>query len=227
MESQQVQSIVLSVLPYEDFDRIGTVFTRENGLIKLFLKGANRPKSPYHGLFSPLAALEVVYQPKRSGLHRFLEARAIDTHPRLRQDLDHLEAACELLQAVQATQFQGKPAPRLYDLLAYYLQRMVEAKDPQVLLDSFRLKLLLHDGHWQPPQRCVHCGDNLDKEARWNGQGWYCLEHADESQSLHFQDEEMSYLFVVTATRSFKDLKDLESTSDCSEKIDHLFSYFV
>lgn len=225
MESQHAQGIVLSAIPYGDFDRIATVFTRDQGLIKLFIKGASRPKSPYHSLFSPLACLEIVYQSKQSDLHRFIEARPIQTYPRLRESLEHLEVACELLQVVIASQFQAKPAPKLYELLAYYLRKIPEMKDPQVILDSFRLKLLFHDGQWQPPHRCFHCGESL-KEACWTGQGWFCTEHADVEQSLHFDEEEISYLFVVAATRSFQDLKDLESTAECSEKLDHLFESF-
>lgn len=139
---QQTEGIILQGLPFQEYDRILTLFSREEGLIKLILKGKNKKQieSP------PLTQAEFVYLKGSSDLFKCREFSPLNSFQKIRLNLQSLQAACEMMQAILESQLLHHPAPLLYQLLIWSLHKIPMVLDPFFLLESFRLKLLQHEG---------------------------------------------------------------------------------
>lgn len=146
MEKTRAEGIVIRTLPFKDYDGILSLFTQDEGLIKLVVKGAFNSKNGKGSLTTPLSLVETIYTKGRSELYSCREIAMLNPHHNLRQNLATLEAACEMVHVIEATQLPGKVVPELYQLFLTYLKRLPEACDPACISTSFYLKTLNHEG---------------------------------------------------------------------------------
>ena len=190
----RVPGIVLHTLPFKDNDIIFSIFSPE-GIIKLYAKGGASQKRGLKPLLTPLTCAEFVYKEGRSELVQCLEGSAIQYFLNLRSNLALLESACHMLKSVQKCQMQGKPAPTLYHLLVYSLEKIPDMPDPWALALSFQLKMLRHDGHWE----------------------------YDEVPPPGFDVEENRIIGILSTSRSFDELKKIQTSVYFREKIQSFF----
>lgn len=151
MEKICIQGVVIHALAFQEYDRIITVFTPQEGLLKLFVKGAFSSKKSQGASSSPLTLVEAICSKGRSELFSCRELNALNLFLDLRKDIATLEAACDLLRVVQATQMSGKAAPELYQLLLAFLGKLPQAPNPLAISASFRLKTLFYEGLLELP----------------------------------------------------------------------------
>lgn len=144
MHIHRTEGVILQSLDFQDYHQILTVFTRDEGLVKLITK---RSYGKRQGTFTtPLTQAEFIYKAGNAEIFKCQEVSIIHQHLGLRQNLVTLEAACEILKAILLTQLLHATAPQLYALLVLYLTRMPLFEDPHAITASFRLKLLKHEG---------------------------------------------------------------------------------
>lgn len=146
MEKLRTEGVIIRGIPFKDYDCILSLFTPNDGLIKLFVKGAYHSKNGKGSLIAPLSQIEAVYTKKQSELLNCYEIAMVNPHHHVRQNLSMLEAACEMLKAIESTQLPAKAAPDLYRLFLIYLKKLPEASDPTCISSSFHLKTLSHEG---------------------------------------------------------------------------------
>ncbi len=146
MQIQRAEGVILQSLNFQDYDQILTVFTREEGLIKLIVKRARHAKSGRGGFTAPFTQAEFIYKEGRGEIFTCSEVSVIHQHLGLRRSLSVLEAACDIIKALLLVQPIQAAAPQLYDLLILYLTHIPRLRDPYALAASFRLKLLKHEG---------------------------------------------------------------------------------
>lgn len=140
---QKTEAVVLHSLNFMDHDRILTVFSLDFGLVKFIVKNAKRFPS---SVFSPFSLCELVLIPSSGDLWRCRELSLLNGRLALRDQLSFLQAGSEMIQALFKTQMPHNPAPELYQLFNLYLDRLPDAKNPFVLSNSFKLKMLRHEG---------------------------------------------------------------------------------
>ncbi|MBA3957643.1 MAG: DNA repair protein RecO [Parachlamydiaceae bacterium] len=208
--------VVLNALPFQDFDLILTVFSLEEGIIKLIVKGAGRSKQKRENI-TPLTCAEFVYSKGRSELFRSHEISIISHHLKLRQSLGHLEAACDLLHAIQNSQMEQTPAPMVYKLLMWSLDKIPLVPDPNQIAASFRLKLLRHDGLLLLSLHCSECGER--GHAIVKGET-FCLKHA--VGGVIFSDQEFHLLGQLAFLSSLSELDTLVVTQELRKRIERL-----
>lgn len=138
-EYLKTEGIVIRTTPYRERDHVAVVFTRDHGLVSLFVS-----RSP--SFCAPLHKVEIIYSEGKGELCRCKEMSLLGSFLGLRSQLTFLDAACDLLKAIQASQLEGKAAPLLYGLLLCYLDRVADFNSLAALGASFRLKILRHDG---------------------------------------------------------------------------------
>lgn len=146
MEKLHIEGVVIRVFPFREYDRILSLFTPQEGLIKFVVKGAFTAKMGKGSHTTPLNLVEAIYTQGKNELHACREMTLIEPHHSLRQNLPTLEAACDMLKTIESTQYPGKAVPELYALFRAYLKRLPEAVDPAAISTSFRLKTLRHEG---------------------------------------------------------------------------------
>lgn len=141
MSFYHTEGIILHTLKFLDHDSIMTVFTRDFGLIKFFVKKGlkNHP-------ISPLTQAELIFSQGKSNLFKCKEISVLNFHLKLRNNQETLQAAYNLILAIKNSQLEQQPAPLLYELLACYLQALPLFPNPCILAVSFQLKLLRHEG---------------------------------------------------------------------------------
>jgi DNA repair protein RecO (recombination protein O) len=147
------EGIVVRSIDFKDRQKIITVFTQQHGLISLIVKGITRTRPHLLTLTSPFTQAEFLYSVGRSDLYLFRDGTPLTTHNSLRENLTHLTAGTQILQALTLSQLPGKAAPALYKLTLTYLKHLSSCQDPHPLTASFLLKLLKHEGHFSSDYR--------------------------------------------------------------------------
>ena len=203
MAEYRLEGVVLRSIPYKERDRILTLFTRESGVISLYVAGVSSKNTNKATLTSPLTRGEFLFKKGRGDLYRFIDGTILDLHLPLRKSYAHLDVAGKLLKALLNTQLPGKEAFPLYQLLLAFLNFLPKAKDPMTLYIAFQIKLLKYEGLLSLTSLCQACdalasqiveGESLCKEC---GGG------------MRFEPSEWETLCMLFETQSFSTLKDL------------------
>lgn len=201
MQEIKSEGVILHALNFGDYDQILTLFTADYGLIKLMVKRALAKKGGQGALTTPLTRVEFIMAKGRSDLFLCRELSLVNQHLQLRNSWESLSAAGDMVQALQATQLQLKPAPLIYALFTCYLDNLPSSSAPDALAASFRLKILRHEGLFGPTPACCHCNVALVEQSIATGQS-YCREHAP-AEAVHFSGAESETLILLTYGRSF------------------------
>ncbi len=127
--------LLLQSIPYLGRKKILKIFTPEQGLVSLFAHTA---------FLTPFCLAEWVYHKSSKEMQVLQDAKLIDPLLHLRENYKTLSCAGAMAHDLLRTQLPGKAAPDLFELALYYLRNLPKA--PDLLADSFRLKLLLHEG---------------------------------------------------------------------------------
>lgn len=156
MNSEKLQAFVLSSLDYGDSDRIVSLFSLEHGRIKAFARGARKSRKRFGPALEPFARIDVQARIKE-GLSSLQQADIISIYPAIRADLERIAHALYTCELVDAITPEGHPIPRLYRLLATYLERL--ETEPVVEADRrfFEINLLNILGYRPSLETCSRC----------------------------------------------------------------------
>ncbi len=220
MTLHRSEGIILQVIKYQEHDQILTVFTPDKGLIKIFSSGMTLLKGGLRGINSSLAKVEFIYVEGKNDLHPCKEISILCPHIYLRNDGEKLESALKMAKMLLKSQPFHKPAPDLYRLFVYYIQKLKDISKGNVLAASFQMKTLKHEGVLNLSSICSSCHSPLTHLCLFEGET-YCHLHAPGS-SLIFTEEETLQLFLLAHARSLKELISLQLTSHAEEKINLL-----
>lgn len=218
MNRFKVHGLITGALPFRDYDCIVTLFTPDDGLIKVFVRAAYSSKnSKGAGITTPLTLVDAVISKGRGDLYTCHEIVVTNHNLDLRKNLHILNSACEMSQAISATQQPGKAAPELFQLLVTYLQRLPSVSCPQTLACSFKLKLLRYEGVLGFLSHCCVCAAELSDTWITDGEV-YCREHAPPYGSQLSGDERF-LVEQLAYNRNFHELAPLTTTPSLRNKI--------
>ncbi|MBP9842341.1 MAG: DNA repair protein RecO [Simkaniaceae bacterium] len=187
---ENVRGVVLTSFDYLDTKKILRVYTREQGKLTFIMhqkKGTSLPPPP-------LSEAEFIFGVSRGAFYTIKDFSLINSRLHLRNTFPLLKGAGELLQILLHSQLDEKPAPLLYDLLISYLDHLPLSPNPSLLIASFKLKLLNHEG--------VLSSSPFDP----------------------YKEEEWDILMKVTHLRSYQSLYQLTQTDSLIALADHLFT---
>src|SRR3990167_1354425 len=220
MKEEKGEGIILHSLEFKEQERIVSIFTPHSGIISLIVKQLSKKNLTLVNLTTPFCQIEFIYRKGKSDLYRFIDGTILDLHLPLRQSLPHLIYGGKMLQAIRSTQFPGKPAPFLYQLLLSYIKKLPIYVKPESLYSSFQLKLLKHEGLFDLTQTCNKCKKNPP----------LCLVYGESfcstcspSFSTAFTTEEWNQLIIFTHSRKFDYITDAPLESAFQKKIENLF----
>jgi len=157
MYTEKLQAFILSTIDYADNDRIVSLFTLEHGRIKTFARGARNSRKRFGAALEPFARVEAQVRVKQ-GLSGFQQAEIRNIYPQIRRDLvkiAHSLYACELVEAMIP---EGHPLPRLFRLLAAYLDRLESSAACESERIFFEINLLNILGYRPSLESCTRCG---------------------------------------------------------------------
>ena len=131
---EKTPGLLLQAIPYLGQKKILKVFT-PLGLISLFAKTSQ---------LTPFCIAEWVYQKTEKELYPLSDTTLLDPLSELRQSYNLLTAAGTMAKDLLRSQLPNKGSPELYQLACLYFKKLPAS--PDMLVASFRLKLLLHEG---------------------------------------------------------------------------------
>ncbi len=210
--THQVEAIVLQVTPFKDYDRILTLFS-PLGILKMFVRIRKKEYLHFSALTSPLTQAEWHYLSGRKELHRLTEGTILSQHLGLRERYETLLAADSCLQALLASQWQGKPAPKLYLLFRHFLDHLPKSATPQNCVTLFLIKILVHEGMLQL---------SAPQTSRRYGGEQYSPSSAPPG-SIPFSEEEEALLVQLAHCRSLAQTDSYAIPEQFQTKISTIF----
>lgn len=219
MEYEKTEGIVLRSLPYQDKNRIFTVFTNYYGVLQFIIKGISTKRTDRLALSSPLCEGEYLFYRGKSSLMHFVDGSVLSEHLQLRTKMQHIQAAASLVQIILTSQLPHKPAPKVYQFFHKCLRAIPHFEDTAILTNSFCIKLLKQEGLLVLQPFCSQC----EKEAMalYHGES-FCSFHAPKF-SFRFLQKQWDTLLTLAHATTFSQLQNLDLSEDLSEKIKQIF----
>ncbi|MGF1520705.1 MAG: DNA repair protein RecO [Leptolyngbyaceae cyanobacterium] len=130
--SYKATGINLKGMPMGETDRLLTILTAEQGLIRVLAPGARKHKSRLAGRSSQFVVNDIfVVQGKR--LDKLVQADTVRSFPGLSADLAKLTASQYLAELVLCQALSEQPQEELFTLLVEHLQRLEKATGDGIL----------------------------------------------------------------------------------------------
>jgi DNA repair protein RecO len=214
MEEKKTEGLLLHSIPYLRDTRILKVLTKDHGLISLIAK--KKSLTPFT---HPFLIAEWVYQLGRGNIHILKEASLQNDLSNLRESFSVISSAGAIAQDLLKSQFPEKQGSGPYALTTAFFQKLPYTPKPHILVASFRMKLLIHDGLLSLENGCSECGNQalfLDR-----GES-FCQNHTTSS-GIGFSITEWTHLQELTFLRQFGELQRMEVEQITLTKIQEIF----
>lgn len=161
MQLEKLQAFVLSSSDYGESDRVASLFTLEHGRLRGFARGARNSRKRFGPALESFARIHLQLA-RKDGLSSLREADVMTLYTGIRGRLDgiaHALYACELVDSITP---EGQPLPRLYRLLATYLERLDSGVADEADRRMFEINLLNILGYRPLLENCSRCGSAFD-----------------------------------------------------------------
>lgn len=221
--ANRVVGIVVQSIPFQDHHQIISLYSAEWGLMRIIIKYAYAKKNSCS--VEPLNLVEICLKKSKSDLFQSSNVSHLNTYLNLRSSYRVLVSSLDLLSSIIQSQVFHKPSPILFSLLLRYLDYMPNAKSPESLKASFKLKILRHDGWLALVEECSSCQKTLQDIKVAEGQ-FYCQEHSIPN-AITLTANEMDQLKDFTLARSFSQIDQEFLSSTLEEKVNSLFAEFI
>ncbi len=169
--SYTLTAINLKATPLGEADRLLTVLSPQQGVLRLVAPGVRKPKSKLGGRMSLFVINQLQIQPGRS-LDRILQAETQASYPRLATHLGKLTAAQYLAELTLGLGLSEQPQADLYCLLCEHLGRLEQASAEEALprLVQASFHLLAQAGFAPQVQTC--CLTQQPLHPQWEDDRW-------------------------------------------------------
>ena len=164
--TQRVKGLSLKVGPLGENDRLLTILSEENGISRVAIPGARKPKSRL-GATSPFNFLDL-HIVGRKNLKRVTQIKILKSYGNLGKHLETLSAAQAISELIMIMVGNEDPQKDLLKLVLIHLNRLdnlhkTEFNSLQALAISVQscIHLLAMGGYCLPLQNCCHSGAKL------------------------------------------------------------------
>jgi DNA repair protein RecO (recombination protein O) len=151
-------AVVLRTWKLGEADRIVVLFTENHGKVRAVAKGVRKTKSRFGSRLEPPTQVALQLHAGRS-LDTITQAETVDNYRLVREDLDRLNRAVSMLEAVDQLAVEGEAEPDLFRMLVRALALLATDNSPLVV-PAFFLKALGQSGFGPVVDSCVVCGSD-------------------------------------------------------------------
>ncbi len=161
MNSKKVSGIILKRVNFGESDKIITLFTKNEGKIKVIAKGARKMKSKFCGHIEMMNKSQFI-------LHRgktfkiATEVSLIENYLGHSTNLGNLKNLYFMTEVIEKTLPENHPAPELYDLYETCLSNYKIRGEDELIKLYFVSQYLRISGQFPHIRRCVKCNAELD-----------------------------------------------------------------
>lgn len=157
------KGLVIREQPYQESDKIITIFTEQEGKQKAIARGARRSKNSLAAATQLFAYSEFVYYPGKN-FASISSASLIESFYPLRQDMKKMALGSYVLELLNSLFdfYQGNPSlMKVANHLLYYLSEGM-ALDDRTLIAGFQLKAARIQGIKPLLNQCAYCRGEED-----------------------------------------------------------------
>ena len=160
-KTYKTRGIVLRRSPMGEADRLLTIFTPEQGKVRVVARGVRRIKSKLAGHLEPLTYVSVSISRGRT-LDVVSEAQTVRSFIGLREDLSRMSQAVYLAEIADAFSTEREPSPEMFQLLLTCLDALESTGKPYILLRWFEVRMLDAAGFRPELYECIECRSRLE-----------------------------------------------------------------
>jgi len=160
LRAQRLEAIVLRSIAYGESDAVVHLLVRGRGRISAFARAARSSRKRFGGALEPFQRVEALLA-EGPELWALREARVIDAHPRLREDLHRIAHAGYATELIHDLTRAGQPADSLFALLDEFLSRLEAGAATSARLRALELGALEGAGLAPELSACARCGSEV------------------------------------------------------------------
>ena len=206
MNLEKLQAFVLSSSDYGESDRIVSLFTLEHGRLKGFARGARNSRKRFGPALETFARIDLQLNHKE-GLSSLRGADVITLYSGIRGELGAIAQALYACELVECLTPEGQPLPRLYRLLASYLDHLDSGAADDADRRMFEMNLLNILGYRPSLDGCSRCGSAYGERGALVQQGGELLCRFCAATGRQISSDSLKWLDSCLATSRFGVLK--------------------
>ncbi len=169
MPSYPLTALVLRKTKLGETDLILTLLASDGRQVRAVAKGLRKPGSRFGGRLEPLSEVDLLMHTGRS-LEVVSEARTVDAHASLREDLDRSTAAAVVADLLDKISVEGQVEPRLFGLASATLYAMDSADVDKLpaLVVAFMAKAMAMHGYRPELDSCASCACEIGRSSSFS-----------------------------------------------------------
>ena len=162
LRAHRVDALVLRAIAYGEADAVVHLLVRGRGRVSAFARGARSSRKRFGGALEPFQRVEALLA-EREGqeLWALREARVVEGHGRLREDLHRIAHAGYAAELIHELTRAGQPADALFALLEEFLTRLEAGAATSSRLRALELLALEAAGFAPELRACARCGSEV------------------------------------------------------------------
>ncbi len=161
MKLYKVLAVVLNSREMRDAHRILTLFSKQQGKIRVMAHGVTKPTSRKRGAVQPFSVTDFLLRQGRD-MDSISECEGREFFPGLWTDLDKLLYAGHIAELVDALTMDGNPHESLFVNIMNTLRELDKTADPELVARWFELRLMALLGYLPDLTGCVNCGGEVN-----------------------------------------------------------------
>lgn len=159
--SSRTPAFILRQQAWGEADRLLTLFTPQQGKIRVVAKGVRRANSRRAGHLEAFTLSDVLLSQGRD-LAILTQAESLESYRPLHEDLQRFAAASYVVELLDRLTVEAEPQPELFELLQQTLAALCQTEQIGLLLCYFELHSLAIAGFQPELQRCVWSGVEIE-----------------------------------------------------------------
>lgn len=168
MKLYKVKAIVLKSREMREADRVLTIFSREQGKLRVVAHGVNKPTSRKRGSVQPFCCTDFLLHRGRE-IDSVSQCQVLEMFSPLREDLSRLTYASYLAELVDSLTGEGESNQAVYALLLTCFARLSEkGGDPELVARSFEARLAVLLGYGPRLDVCVNCQSEVNGQVAFS-----------------------------------------------------------
>lgn len=154
--SFRAEAIVLRHINYGEADRILTLYTRDQGKMRVIAKGVRKIKSRKAGHLEPFNRITLQIA-RGHDLNIVTQAETLQAYPTIHNSLESIGYASILVELVDKLTFEAEENLAIFQLLTDGLNRLDQGEDPFLTILYFEIHYLEALGYKPELFCCANC----------------------------------------------------------------------
>ncbi|MDX9799187.1 MAG: DNA repair protein RecO [Bacteroidales bacterium] len=162
----RTEGIVLKSMKLNEADKIVTIYSCDYGKIRGIARGVRKTRSQFGSSMENLTIIKVLLY-KGKNINTISQSEIISSFFPQTKDLFQYGIAIQCAEIVDKLTADEDPNRRVYTLFKKFLLLLKDEKNPVLLIESFKWKLISLLGYEPELKRCIHCHNVLNNSSHY------------------------------------------------------------